>query len=159
MNETTRATRNMYEVILRQLIVLVAVLAAGGSVVGYLVAGLPGVWGALMGAAIAALFTLGTVITMMRTADRPVHVMSAAMVGGWIVKMILLFAVLLIVRDRDFYSPGVFFVVLALAILGSLAIEFRAILTARIPTVEPTGGHGAQAPGERPTDPDDIRPA
>lgn len=142
MTETSRATRNMYEVILRQLIVLVAVLVVGGAVVGHLLAGAPGVWGALMGAGIAALFTVGTVVTMMLTADRPVHVMSAAGVGGWIIKMFLLFVVLVLVKDRDFYDPQVFFVVLALAVLGSLVIEMRALLRARIPTVEPAPRDG-----------------
>jgi hypothetical protein len=135
-DETSRATRNMYSVILRRLGVLVVALAVLGSVVGYLVAGTPGVWGALMGAAIAALFMVGTVVTMMLTADKPLPVATAAGVGGWLAKMILLFVVLLLVRDRDFYSPGVFFVVLVLAILGSLGIEMAAVLRARVPTVD-----------------------
>ncbi|PFG40698.1 hypothetical protein ATJ97_3231 [Georgenia soli] len=135
-DETSRATRNMYSVILRRLGVLVVGLAVLGSVVGYLVAGTPGVWGALMGAGIAALFMVGTVATMMLTADKPLPVATAAGVGGWLVKMLLLFGVLLIVRDREFYSPGVFFVVLVLAILGSLGIEMAAVLRARVPTVD-----------------------
>jgi len=135
-DETSLATRNMYSVILRRLGVLVVALAVLGSVVGYLVAGIPGVWGALMGAGIAALFMIGTVVTMMLTADKPLPVATAAGVGGWLVKMILLFVVLVLVRGRDFYSPGAFFVVLVLAILGSLGIEMMAVLRARVPTVD-----------------------
>lgn len=135
-DDTTRATRNMYSVILRRLGVLVVALAVLGSVVGHLVAGTPGVWGALMGAGIAALFMVGTVVTMMLTADKPLPVATAAGVGGWLMKMVVLFVVLLIVRDREFYSPGVFFVVLVLAILGSLGIEMAAVLRARVPTVD-----------------------
>jgi hypothetical protein len=139
MNETSRATRNMYEVILRNLTVLVLGLAIVGAGVGYLVAGLPGVWGALMAAGIAALFMIGTVAAMLVTADKPIEIASAAGVGGWLVKMIILFGVLLLVRDRDFYSPGVFFVVLVLALIGSFAIEATAVLKARVPNVEPAG--------------------
>ncbi|WP_052436414.1 hypothetical protein [Georgenia sp. SUBG003] len=135
-DETGSATRGMYGVILRRLGVLVAALAVLGSVVGWLVAGTPGLWGALMGAGIAALFMVGTVVTMMLTADRPLPVATAAGVGGWLAKMILLFVLLLLVRDRDFYSPGVFFAVLVLAIVGSLAIEMAAVLRARVPTVD-----------------------
>lgn len=138
MNDTTRATRNMYEHILRRLAVLVAGLAVVGSAVGYLVAGSPGVWGALMAAGIAAVFMLGTVVTMMVTADKPLPIATAAGVGGWAVKTILLFVVLVVVRGRDFYSPGVFFVVLVVAILGSLAIEVAGVLRARVPNVEPS---------------------
>lgn len=135
-SETGRATRNMYALILRRLGILVTGLAVLGSAVGYLVAGTPGVWGALMGAGIAALFMLGTVVTMMLTADKPLPVATAAGVGGWMAKMVILFVVLLLVRGRDFYSPGVFFVVLVLAILGSLGIEMAAVLRARVPTVD-----------------------
>jgi hypothetical protein len=138
-NETGRATRNMYALILRRLGILVAGLAVAGSVVGYLVAGSPGVWGALMGAGIAALFMLGTVVTMMLTADKPLPVATAAGVGGWMAKMVVLFVVLLLVRGRDFYSPGVFFLVLVLAIVGSLGIEMAAVLRARVPTVDLSG--------------------
>ncbi|MFH5824081.1 hypothetical protein [Georgenia sp. AZ-5] len=144
MNDTERATRNMYQVILRNLTILVLALGAVGAGVGYLLAGTPGVWGALMAAGIAALFMIGTVVTMLVTADKPVHVASAAGVGGWVVKMLLLFGVLLLVRGRDFYSPGVFFVVLVLAIVGSFAIEAVAVLRARVPNVEPADG----APGD-----------
>lgn len=145
MTETDRTIRTMYERILRRLAVLVAALAVGGAGVGWLVAGLPGVWGALMAAGIATLFMLGTVVTMMVTADKPLPIASAAAVGGWLVKMVLLFVVLVLVRGRDFYHPGVFFVVLVLAILGSLAIESAAVLRARVPNVEP----GSGAPGAR----------
>ncbi|UNX53981.1 hypothetical protein MF406_13570 [Georgenia sp. TF02-10] len=137
MTETSRATRNMYQVMLRRLAVLVAVLAVGGAGVGYLVAGLPGVWGALMAAGIATLFMLGTVVTMMVTADKPLPIASAAGVGGWLVKMLVLFGLLLAVRGADFYDRGTFFVVLVLAVLGSLAIESAGVLRARVPTVEP----------------------
>ncbi|WP_448073045.1 hypothetical protein [Georgenia yuyongxinii] len=139
MNDTSRATRNMYEVILRNLTVLVVGLGVVGSGVGYLVAGLPGVWGALMAAGIAALFMIGTVVTMLVTADKPIQIASAAGVGGWLGKMIILFGVLLLVRGRDFYSPGTFFIVLLLALVGSFAIEATAVLKARVPNVEPAG--------------------
>lgn len=135
-SETSRTTRTMYAVILRRLGALVAALTVLGSVVGYLVAGTAGVWGALLGAGIAALFMVGTVVTMMLTADKPLPVATAAGVGGWLAKMVVLFVVLLVVRDRGFYSPGVFFVVLVLAIVGSLGIEIAAVLRARVPTVD-----------------------
>ncbi|KAE8763094.1 hypothetical protein [Georgenia thermotolerans] len=135
--DTSGATRDMFRRILRQLTLLVVVLAVGGGVVGYLAAGQPGLWGALMGAGVAALFMVGTVATMLLTADKPLHVASAAGVGGWILKLILLLVLLALVRGKDFYSPGAFFVVLVLAIIGSFVIEARAVLHSRVPTFEP----------------------
>jgi hypothetical protein len=142
MNDTTRATTAVFRTIMRRLAVLVLVLAVGGAAVGAVVAGAPGVWGALMAAGIAALFTLGTAVVMLVTADRPLHVAVAAGVGAWLGKTVLVIVVLVLVRDRDFYSPGVFFVVLVLALLGSLAIEMTALLRARVPNVEPRAGEG-----------------
>lgn len=139
MNDTTRALHAVFRTILRRLTVLVLVLAVGGAVVGGVVAGTAGVWGALMAAGVAALFTVGTAVVMVVTADRPLHVAIAAAVGAWLGKTVLVIAVLVLVRDRDFYSPGVFFVVLVLALLGSLAIEMTALLRARVPHVEPRG--------------------
>ena len=146
MNETTNATRGLFRLILRRLTILVVVLAAGGGVVGHLLAGPPGLWGALMGAGVAALFMIGTVGTMLVTADKSIYAASAAGMGGWLVKIVLLFVALLLIRDKGFYSPEAFFVVLVLAVLGSMAIEVGAILRARIPTVE------APAPAPRETD-------
>lgn len=135
-SETTRAVRGMFRTILTQLGVLLAVVALGGAAAGWLAAGTAGLWGALLAAGLVALFTLGTAIVMLLTADKPVYVASAAGVGGWIAKMVIVFVVLLIVRDRDFYSPGVFFVVLVVGIVGSLAIEMTAYARARIPIID-----------------------
>jgi hypothetical protein len=54
--------------------------------------------------------------------------------------------VLLLVRGRDFYSPGVFFVVLVLAIVGSLGVEMVAVLRARVPTVDLSARGAAEQP-------------
>lgn len=139
-SETSVATRRMLSAILTQLSLLLAALALGGLLVGWLVAGMAGVWGALLGVGIAAFFLVTTVVAARATADQPVHVTSAALVGAWIVKVIVLFVVLAIVRGRDFYTPGVLFVVVALAVIGSTVIEMREVARARVPTTGPTGG-------------------
>lgn len=130
--------RTMFRTVLRQMAVLLAVLGVGSCVVGYLVAGTPGLWGGVLGTALVAFFTLTTAVVMVATADRPLYVASAALVGSWLAKVVVVFVVLLIVRGRDFYDPVVFFVTLVLAILGSMAIEMSAALKARVPNVDPS---------------------
>lgn len=142
MDDTTRATRTMYQTIILHLGVLLAVLLVLGAAGGYLLAAQPGLWGALMAVAIAAFFMLTTVATMLATADKPLPIASAAFVGGWLVKVLVLFGVLLAVRDRDFYHPGVFFAVLTLAIVGATALEMRAVARSRVPNTG-TGGPDA----------------
>lgn len=142
MDDTTRATRTMYQRIIRQLGVLLAALVVLGAAAGYLVAGAPGLWGALMAIAIAAFFMLTTVATMLATAAQPLPIASAAFVGGWLVKVLVLLGVLVAVRGRDFYHPLVFFVVLAVAIVGATVLEMRAVGRARVPN---TGSGGPDA--------------
>ncbi|MFC7406310.1 hypothetical protein [Georgenia alba] len=137
-SSTHVAVRAMYSTMIRRTAVLVAVLAVGGGVVGYLLAGMPGVWGALLGATIAALFMVATVVTMLLTADRPLTVVNVAVVVGLLVKLLLVFGVLVLLRGRDFYDPGVLFGVLVVAVIGSLLIEAVGVMTTRMPTVEPT---------------------
>ncbi|NCC95126.1 MAG: hypothetical protein EOM10_17975 [Opitutae bacterium] len=133
MDDTTGATRAMYQTIQRQLLVLLGVLLVLGLGAGYLIAGLGGVWGALMAVAIAGFFMLTTVAIMLATADKPLAIASAAFVAGWLVKVLVLFGILIAVRGRDFYHPAVFFAVLTVAIIGSTIIEMRAVATARVP--------------------------
>lgn len=135
--------RAMFTTVLRRLVVLVVVLGVGGGLVGYLSAGLPGLWGGLMGTGIVAFFMVTTAVVMRLTADRPLHIASAAFVGSWLLKIVIVFGVLVAVRDRDFYDPVVFFITLSLAIIGSLGIEMSAAMQARVPYADPDGGRSA----------------
>jgi len=139
--------RAMFSVVLRRMAVLLAVLAVGGCLVGYLAAGTPGLWGGVLGTGLAAFFLLTTSVVMLATADKPLHVASAALVGSWLAKVVVVFVVLLIVRDLDFYDPLVFFVTLSLAILGSLAIEMSAAMRSRVPHVDPGARADKDLPG------------
>lgn len=130
--------RTMFSTVLRRMAILLVVLAVGGCAIGYLAAGTPGLWGGLLGTGLAAFFLLTTAVVMLATADKPLHVASAALVGSWLAKVVVVFVVLLVVRGRDFYHPVVFFVTLTLAILGSVAIEMSAAMRARVPHVDPS---------------------
>ena len=96
-----------------------------------------------MAIGLAAFFMLTTVITMLVTAEKPLATATAGLAGGWLLKTLVLFGVLLAVRGRDFYHPGVFFVVLAAAIVGTTVVEMRAIARSRVPNVG-TGGPDAR---------------
>lgn len=59
--------------------------------------------------------------------------------------MIVLVVVLVVLKDQEFYDKVVLFVVLTLAILGSLVVEMRGLAAARVPHVEPGEDPGASA--------------
>ena len=136
-SESMAAERAVLRAAGRDGLILVAGLAVLGSVVGYLVAGLPGVWGALVGAALAVLFCGATVVSMMLTVGKGAAATGAVVMGGWLVKMAVLIAVLAVLSRQDFYDRWVLMAVVLIGAVGSAALDYRAVKDGRVPYVEP----------------------
>jgi hypothetical protein len=130
----------MLRTALRDCLILVAGLAVLGSLVGLLVAGLPGLWGGLIGAAIAAFFCGTTVWSMLYTVGKGATAMGAVVMGSWLAKMVVLVAVLLVLTRFDFYDRVVLFVVLLIGAIGSALLDYRAVKNGRVTYVEPDAG-------------------
>lgn len=122
---------------LRDTVLLLGVLTVLGVGVGALVAGLPGVWGALVGVGLALVFSGTTVVAMLRTLHSPPHTMAAVVMGTWLAKVLVVVVVLALIRDQEFYSRGVLAAVLALGVVGSAVLDYRAVANGRVPYVEP----------------------
>lgn len=122
---------------LRDTVVLLVALTVLGVGVGALVAGLPGVWGALIGVGLALVFSGTTVVAMLRTLHSPPHTMAAVVMGTWLAKVLVVVVVLALLRDHDFYARGVLAAVLALGVVGAAVLDFRAVQGGRVPYVEP----------------------
>lgn len=122
---------------LRDGAVLVGGLAVLGVVVGGLLSGLPGVWGALLGAAFALFFSATTVVTMLKTVGKSAVTMGAVVMGSWLVKMLVLIVALAILTRFDFYDRVVLFVVLLVGAVGSALLDYRAVRNGRVPYVAP----------------------
>ncbi|UZN04451.1 hypothetical protein [Cellulomonas sp. S1-8] len=122
---------------LRDTGILLGVLTVLGLGIGALVAGMPGVWGALIGVALALVFSGTTVVAMLRTLHSPPHTMAAVVMGTWLAKVLVVVVVLALLRDQDFYSRGVLAAVLAVGVIGSAVLDFRAVNGGRVPYVEP----------------------
>lgn len=131
------AARAVFRRALRDTVVLLVALAVLGVGVGALVAGLPGVWGALIGVALALVFSGTTVVAMLRTIDSSPNTMAAVVMGTWLAKVLVVIVVLAVIRDMDFYHRGVLAAVLALGVVGSAVLDFRAVNGGRVPYVEP----------------------
>ena len=132
-----QAVRTVFRTALRDVLVLLGVLAAVGIAVGVLVAGLPGLWGALLGVGVALIFSATTVWTMLRTVDSSPTTTAAVVMGSWLAKMVVLIAVLVVLRGMDFYDRWVFAGVLLVGVIGSAVLDYRAVSRGRIPYVEP----------------------
>ena len=96
-----------------------------------------GVWGALLGAALTVVFSGTTVVSMLKTAGSSAQTMAMVVLGGWVVKMIVLVAALAILGNYEFYNKYVFAAVLLVGVMGSVALDYRAVAKGRVPYVSP----------------------
>lgn len=136
------AERAVLRTALRDGLILVGVLAVLGAVVGALVAGAPGVWGALVAAAVVAFFSGVTVWSMLFTVGKSPTTTGAVVMGSWLAKMIVLVVVLAVLTQTGtgWLTPavrGILFGVVALGTIGSALLDYRAVRNGRVPYVEP----------------------
>ena len=134
--------RAVFRRALRDMLVLVAVVAVVGIAVGALVAAPPsaGVWGAVIGVVVTLVFSGTTVVSMLRTADASVTTTGAVILGAWLVKMVLLVALFAILDGLDFYDRTVLVVVVLVGVLGSVFLDYRAVKQGRVPYTSPSEG-------------------
>ena len=104
--------------------------------IGYLVAGASGAWGAAIGMGIAVAFFTITVGVALVTAGMDATALGASVLGSWLVKMVLLLVVLALLRDADFYSRPVLFVSLLVGTIGTLVLEALVVTRTQVPYTE-----------------------
>lgn len=114
-----------------------ALLVPVGVVLGALVEGWSGVWGALLGLAVPAIFLSITAVVAVLTARLPATTMGAIVLGSWLVKIVFLLAILVGLRGATFYSTGVFFVAFLAGLVAYLAVETISVLRTRQAYVTP----------------------
>lgn len=136
-DEVEAGERAMLRRAMRSTLLLVGALVVLGCAVGGLVAGLPGVWGALIGAGLAAFFCATTIWSMQRTVGKPPTAMAGMVMGTWLAKIVVLVGVLAVLRGAGFYDPYVLFAVLAVGAVGSAVLDYQAVKGARMPYVQP----------------------
>ncbi|MFT4220988.1 MAG: hypothetical protein QM611_10780 [Microbacterium sp.] len=158
----TTPARPSHSVILRNTLIWCAVatgaLAAAGAVVGYLVAGQSGLWSALMGVLLAALF-LGMTAAIILFAGRfegptKFQIFFGIVIVGWLVKLIVFIVVLLVLRAQPWVHGHVFFFAVLASVVASLVIDLVVMARARVPYVGDVAlpeSSDEQAPGQRGT--------
>lgn len=134
----TEAMLGLFRRIQRRLLLLTAAVTVLGAGIGYLVAQLPGLWGALIAAGLGLVFTFTTVATLRFLVGRGPELLQIVLIGSWLIKMALVVVLMLWLRSQDFYDRGVFFLTLAVVVIGAVVVEIGTIATTRIPTVEPS---------------------
>ncbi|KAA9111122.1 hypothetical protein [Microbacterium rhizomatis] len=115
-------------------------LAVVGAVVGFLVAGPNGLWSALAGVLLAAVFLAITGASIL-IANRwygdalYVPVFFGIVLGGWILKFVVFIVVLIVLRGQPWVDTTVFFVAVVASIVASLVVDVVVLTRMRVPHV------------------------
>jgi Ca2+/Na+ antiporter len=121
---------------LRKGLVAWAFLTVALSAIGYLVSGESGVWGALLASVLAGSFFAVTGIVAALTANLDVQYLGFAVLGSWLLKIVVLLGALFWLRGQDFYDRPIFFITLLLETIVLLVLEAVLVTRAPVPYVE-----------------------
>jgi len=121
--------------------ILTVVIAAVGSLLGYLAAGPNGLVSALIGAAITTVFMAFTAVSIIIaqrvTRDQPsITLFFGVILGFWILKFVVFIVLVVLLRGASFLDPMVFFVAVLAAVIGSLVVDMLAYVRSRTPYVD-----------------------
>jgi hypothetical protein len=130
--------------------VVAVVVAIGAALIGLAVAGVPGLIGGLVGAAMSFVYLGLTAVSMLvggRAArgDGTSPAFFGVVLGFWFVKLVVFVIAAIWLRGQDWLEPGVFAATVIVAVLGSLIADVVAFVRARIPYVS-----DVELPGEGP---------
>lgn len=142
----------MFKKILRLGAILAVVVAVLGAGIGFLVAGVPGLWGGIIGAAASFLFlgfTAASIIVAFRVTkgDLLNPIFFAIVLGGWLLKLGTFLLLLILFGNQTFLDPYVLLVTIVVSVLGSLVIDGWAFMNSRVPYVDEP--RGEQSTGEQ----------
>jgi hypothetical protein len=153
MNNTTILMRALrYGAILTIAIVIV------GSVIGYLVGGVPGLVSALLGAGVTAVFmglTAASFVIASRVAHLPegIVVYYGIVLGTFIVKFVIFLVLVISLRGATWLNPTVFGFTIIAAVLGTLIVDALALQRGRVPYADVSlPGDSAAEPKKSPED-------
>ncbi|MEN9748986.1 MAG: hypothetical protein RL149_64 [Actinomycetota bacterium] len=130
-------TSELFAKVLKLSAGLIGAIAVLGGLTGWLIAGLPGLVSALIGAAMALVFTSMTAISVWLGGKLSLGGFFGAVLGGWIVKLVLFIVLVASLKGADFIVGPILFVCVVASVLGSLALDAVAVTRSRIPTIDP----------------------
>ncbi len=134
--------------------ILTVGIAGVGSIIGYLIAGGPGLLSALIGAGLTALFMGFTALSIVIAARVSKDEVSSTLffgivLGVWLLKFVVFIVILVLLRNQPFIEPVILFVSIVVAVVGSLTVDVIAYVRARVPyvgNIPLPGDEGAQHP-------------
>ncbi|MBF6337590.1 hypothetical protein IU450_17055 [Nocardia abscessus] len=132
---------------LRYGLIGLGVLVVLAVAIGAAVAGTPGVWGALLGAAIGGGFILTTAAVVLFGAKLPPSTAGLIMLVSWAGKVLVALIVVAILQRFDFYDRVVLFLTVVGALVIVLGAETYGVVRQKVPyvtTTDPQSAPGTQ---------------
>lgn len=131
----------LYLSIVRLGALLALVIAVVGSIVGGVAAGTEGVAGALVGTAMALIFTGLTALSILLglRASGGTLVSGAffgIVLGGWLLKFIVFIVLVVLLKGQPWVDTTVLFICLVVGVVGSLVVDVLVATRSRIPYVD-----------------------
>ena len=114
---------------------LIAAIAVLGSGIGFFAAGLPGLFGALAGAAIALIFVSLTAISVLVGSKLSLGGFYGVVLGGWILKLVFFVIAISVLKLIEGLNGIAVFSTLVASVLGSLAVDGFVVTKSKIPVV------------------------
>lgn len=124
--------------VLRYDTVLTVALLVIGGVIGYLVAGPHGLFSALIGAGVTAVFmgfTAGSILVAGRVASGPDSIVTfyGIVLGTWMLKLVIFVALAIWLRTQSWLDPAIFGFTIIAAVVGSLVVDIVGFRRTRTP--------------------------
>jgi hypothetical protein len=126
----------VFKKVLTQGSILIAGIAAIGSLIGTLTAGAPGLLSALIGAGMTFVFVSITAASVWVGGKLPINAFFGVVMGAWLLKLILFIVLVrLLLGVKEINGPVLFFTLIA-SIMGTLVVDALVVTKARMPIVE-----------------------
>ena len=128
--------------ILRRSIVALGVMTVSEAIIAWFIVGQVGLFAALMSCAVLVVFTLTTpaVFAVLSRLRVTMAVLLGGLAGSWIIKAIIVVAALMGLRSAMWFNHQLFAIFVAIGAIVVVGIEAHAVLTSRLPYVQPGAG-------------------
>jgi hypothetical protein len=126
----------IFKKVLTQGSILIAGIAAIGSLVGTLVAGTPGLLSALIGAGMTLIFVSLTAASVWLGSRLSVGAFFGIVMGAWLLKLVMFIVLVKLLLGVKEINGPVLFLTLIASILGTLTVDAVVVSKARMPIVE-----------------------
>ena len=93
-------------------------------------------YGILIGSILSTLFFLVTALVTLRSASLSAEKLAGAVLGSWLIKIIMLILILVWLKDQDFYHRTGLFLALLITTTITLVADALITLKTRVPYVE-----------------------